>query len=137
MVLGLVLAAIELATPGGFFVAFFSVSALIVGLMGLVGLDQPAWLQWLWFTVIAVIAVRVFRKPLLARLQPHLAGPEVDSMVGEIAIMASDLGSRGHGRAELRGASWQVHNVSGQSLAAGDRTRVVAVNGLVLDVRPE
>jgi membrane protein implicated in regulation of membrane protease activity len=137
MVLGLVLAAIELATPGGFFIVFFGVSALVVGLMGLVGPDQPEWLQWLWFTVIAVVALRLFRKPLLARIQPRLDAPDVDSMVGETAVVASDLGPGAHGRAELRGSSWQVRNVGERSLPAGSRSRVVAVHGLVLDIRPE
>jgi len=137
MVLGLALAAIELATPGGFFVAFFAVSAIVVGLLSLAGLDQPAWVQWLSFTVIAMIALRIFRQPLLARLQPALRGPDVDSMIGEIAIVAADIGPDGHGRAELRGSSWQAHNVGEQLLAAGSRCRVIAVNGLVLDVRHE
>jgi membrane protein implicated in regulation of membrane protease activity len=137
MVLGLVLAAIELATPGGFFVAFLAVSAIVIGLLLLAGLEQPAWVQWLGFTVIALIALRIFRKPLLARLQPTLGGPDVDSMIGEIAIATADLGPDGYGRAELRGSSWQAHNVGLQVLAAGSRCRVIAVNGLVLDVRHE
>lgn len=137
IILGLVLAAIELATPGGFFVAFFGVSALVVGLMELIGLRQPAWLQWLWFTVIAIVALRLFRAPLLARLQPRQDAPDVDSMVGETAIVASDVSPGAYGRAELRGSSWQVHNVGDQPLTAGSRSRVVAVNGLVLSVRPE
>ena len=39
--LGLVLGAIELATPGGFFVIFFGVGAVIVGLAELAGLGLP------------------------------------------------------------------------------------------------
>jgi MFS family permease len=38
IVLGLILAAIELATPGGFFVIFFGVAAVTVGILSLAGL---------------------------------------------------------------------------------------------------
>ena len=78
--LGLVLGAIELATPGGFFVIFFGVAALVVGLAELAGLGLPAWGQWLAFPILAIVALRLFRKPLLARLQPAGAAT-VDSMV--------------------------------------------------------
>ena len=65
--LGLVLGAIELATPGGFFVIFFGVAAVAVGLAELAGLGLPAWGQWLAFPILALVALRLFRKPLLAQ----------------------------------------------------------------------
>ena len=37
IVLGLALVALELATPGGFFVIFFAIAALAVGALTLVG----------------------------------------------------------------------------------------------------
>ena len=83
--LGLLLAALELATPGGFFIIFFGVSAVAVGLGQLVGVLTPAWAQWRAFTVIALVALAVFRKPLLARVQPINRLP-VDSLVGDAAL---------------------------------------------------
>jgi membrane protein implicated in regulation of membrane protease activity len=134
--LGLVLAAIELATPGGFFVIFFGVGAVVVGLMRLGGLLEAAWSQWLLFPVIALVALRLFRQPLLARLQ---AGEKrnVDSLVGDAAIPATGLEPGGRGKAEVRGAQWNARNVSERAVAARERCRVVAVNGLELDIRPE
>ena len=134
--LGLVLGAIELATPGGFFVIFFGVAAVIVGLAELAGLGLPAWGQWLAFPILAIVALRLFRKPLLARLQPA-ATPPVDSMVSEIALPVAPIDAGQYGRAELRGSLWAAHNISGTAVGAGQRCRVVAVNGLQLDIRPE
>ena len=134
--LGLVLSAIELATPGGFFVIFFGVSALVVGLLDLTGLVDQAWLQWTLFTVLALVALRLFRRPLLARLRTG-EPPAVDSLVGEVAIVSADIASGQHGRAELRGSIWKVRNVDAGPLVAGQRSRVVAVQGLELDIRPE
>ena len=134
--LGLVLGAIELATPGGFFIVFFGVAALVVGLVQLAGVDLPAWGQWLAFPVLAIVALRLFRRPLLARLQPAEAS-EVDSMVSEVALPVTAIEPGQHGRAELSGTVWTARNVGDTAVAAGQRTRVVAVNGLQLDIRPE
>jgi membrane protein implicated in regulation of membrane protease activity len=134
--LGLVLGAIELATPGGFFVIFFGVAALAVGLAELAGLGLPAWGQWLAFPVLAIVALRLFRRPLLARLQSDDHG-EVDSMVSEVAVPVGPIEPGHHGRAELRGSMWAAHNVGTTAVIAGQRCRVVAVNGLQLDIRPE
>jgi membrane protein implicated in regulation of membrane protease activity len=136
VVLGLVIAAIELATPGGFFVIFFGISAVAVGLLDLAGVADAAWLQWLLFPVIAIAALRLFRRPLLAMLR--VSEPSnVDSLVGEVAVVAADIGVGQHGRAELRGTLWQARNVADAVVRAGQRTRVVAVEGLTLDIRPE
>ena len=136
VVLGLIIAAIELATPGGFFVIFFGISAVAVGLLDLVGVADAAWLQWLLFPVIAIAALRLFRRPLLAMLRVSEPS-KVDSLVGEVAVVAADIGAGEHGRAELRGTLWQARNVADAVVRAGQRTRVVAVDGLTLDIRPE
>lgn len=137
VVLGLALAAIELATPGGFFVIFFGVAAVVVGVLELAGLAQPAWLQWLLFPLIAVAALRLFRRPLLARMNVRERPTDVDSLVGEVAMTATRLAPGAHGRAELRGTTWAARNVSTSPIEAGQRSRVVAVDGLMLDIRPE
>jgi hypothetical protein len=134
--LGLVLGAIELATPGGFFVIFFGVGAVVVGLAELAGVDLPLWGQWLAFPILAIVALRLFRRPLLARLQPT-TGSAVDSMVSEVAVPVAAIEAGQHGRAELRGTVWSAHNVGATAVGAGQRCRVVAVNGLQLDIRPE
>lgn len=135
IVLGLALVALELVTPGGFFVIFFGIGALTVGALVLIGLVEPVWLQWLLFPVVAVVTLRLFRQPLLGRMRV----PEhvVDSLVGEVAVVAGDIPPGGHGRAELRGTSWNARNAGATTLAAGRRCRVVAVEGLMLDLREE
>ena len=134
--LGLALGAIELATPGGFFVIFFGVAAVLVGLLQLAGLGLPAWGQWLVFPILAVVALRLFRRPLLLWLQPAAANA-VDAIVSEVAVPVATIEPGQHGRAELRGTVWAAHNVGATVVSAGQRCRVVAVTGLQLDIRPE
>ena len=137
MVLGVVLAAIELATPGGFFVIFFGVGAVVVGLLALAGVARSDWIQWLLFPVIALVALRLFRQPLLARIRKHEGPDEVDSLLKETCTALSDTPAGQYGRAELRGTAWDARNVDAVPIAAGQRCRVVAVQGLTLDIRAE
>jgi membrane protein implicated in regulation of membrane protease activity len=133
MVLGVGLAAIEVATPGGFFVIFFGIAAFAVGILDVAGFAESPLLQWLLFPVIALVALRLFRRPLLARMQTPDAAA-VDSLTREVAVAMSDMAPLQHGRVELRGSTWSARNVSHALVASGQRCRVVAVQGLMLDV---
>lgn len=137
VVLGLVLMALELATPGGFFVIFFGLSAVLVGLLEAIGVASRDWMQWLLFPTIALAALALFRDPLMRWMRLRDRADEVDSLVGEVAIVAGDIPPGQHGRAELRGTGWAARNVGTTQLAAGQRCRVVAVQGLMLDLRQE
>src|SRR5262245_11547031 len=90
LLLCLIMFARELMTPGGFFIFFFGVGAIVVGLLTLLGLAGPPSLQWLLFVAISVVAFAIFRKPLQNRLGKTPA-QEVDSLVGEVAITLGDI----------------------------------------------
>jgi inner membrane protein len=133
---GLALLAIELVTPSGFFVMFFGLGALTVGALAWAGFVGAAWLQWLLFTVLSVAYLLAFRGKLRERVERTAGGP-VDSLVGEIARVSDPLVPGANGRVELRGSSWQARNDSQVPLAAGQRCRVVRVDGLTLGIVPE
>ena len=128
---GLALLAVELMTPGGFFVIFFGIGALIVGLLTGLGLIEAGWLQWLLFSAVSIVSLLLFRKPLLEWMkQREPQRPPVDSLVGETAVVTEDLSPGGTGKAELRGTSWSVR--SRDQLRRGQRARVERVDGLTL-----
>jgi membrane protein implicated in regulation of membrane protease activity len=54
-----------------------------------------------------------------------------------VALAVAPIAAGGFGRAELRGSTWSARNVGATALAAGERSRVVAVQGLELEIRPE
>ncbi|HEY6084141.1 MAG TPA: NfeD family protein [Nitrospira sp.] len=133
MVLGLILLGAEMTTPGGFYILFFGLAALLVGTLA--GLDavQLDWLQWLLFSVIAIVSLVLFRGPLLARLNSGNVGhSDIDSMVGEIAVPLEPLGAGDTGKAELRGTTWTAKNVGSVLLQKGQRVKVTRVEGLTL-----
>jgi membrane protein implicated in regulation of membrane protease activity len=137
ILLGLVLAAIELATPGGFFVIFFAVGALLVGVIDVAGILEADAAQWALFTVVSLSSLALFRKPLARRMSTAGTQESVDSLVGELAVAAEAIPPGQYGRAQLRGSTWTARNVGERTTVAGERSRVVAVRGLELDIRPE
>ena len=138
MVFGLALLAAEMTTPGGFYILFFGLSALLVGTMAGLGIVDLDWLQWLLFPVIAIGSLLVFRGPLMARMsRGHQALADVDSMVGEVAIPLEPLASGATGKAELRGTTWTAKNVGPTDLRKDQRGKVKNVDGLTLWITGE
>ncbi len=133
---GLVLTVAELATPSGFFIIFFGVAALTVGI--LTGLDMAgsASVQWLLFSVLSIVYVLLFRGRVQAKMQVP-AARDVDSLVGVLAIVQERLLPGVVGKVEVRGSMWSARNTSSVTLDAGQRARVAAVDGLTLTIVPE
>jgi membrane protein implicated in regulation of membrane protease activity len=134
---GLLLMLGEVLTPGGFFILFFGVGAVLVGFLGAFGLGFSLHLQILFFLALSVLSLVLFRKPMMRRF--HRAAPDVavDSLVGETAIALEDIAVNGVGRAELRGTTWNARNSGGAHIARSQRCRVEKVEGLLLLIRGE
>ncbi len=137
LVIGLLLVLVELATPGGFFVIFFGISALIVGALAGGGMAGPVWTQLLLFSILSILSLVLFRSRLLKAIQHDPQRPEVDALVGEIGLVDGAIAPGGIGKVEVRGAAWSARNTSSAVLARGVRCRVLRVDGLMLDIEPE
>lgn len=138
MLLGLVLLGIEMVTPGGFYILFFGLAALIVGSLAALGIAQTDWFQWLLFSGLAILSLLVFRGPLLAALQKRDKNlPAVDTLAGESAIPREDLAVSGTGKAELRGTTWTAHNAGPTPLTKGQRCKVERIEGLTIWISAE
>jgi inner membrane protein len=136
IVLGAVLLAAETMITADFYLVFFGIAAIVLGLLGLVGIDLPNWAQLLLFAALAVAGLVFYRGKLKQRLSKpdRVMGPE---MVGEAgsAREAIAIGARGH--IDLRGTVWEARNEGDADIAAGARCVVVRVDGLTLHVRAE
>jgi membrane protein implicated in regulation of membrane protease activity len=135
ILLGFFLLVVELLTPGGLYLLFFGIAAVVVGLLAGLELSGPPWMQWLLFSTLSVVALVLFRRPLLQKLRPSTQGKEIDSLVGETALTLEDIAVEAIGKAELRGSSWSARNVGTTALARGQRCKVEKVDGLMLWVR--
>ncbi|MCC7007646.1 MAG: NfeD family protein [Acidobacteria bacterium] len=137
LLLGLALMVGEIATPGGFYLIFFGIAAVVIGLLAGLGTAGPLWLQIFGFSLLSVLLLVLFRKRLLGTLQPDSKGRPIDQLVGEVGVAEEYLAPGQVGRVELRGAAWSARNLGVIALTRGTRVRVIAVDGLMLHVEPE
>jgi membrane protein implicated in regulation of membrane protease activity len=137
LMLGLVLAAAEMAGAGGFYLIFFGVGAVLVGILAAFDVAGPIWMQVLLFSVLSILSLVFFRSRMLRAMQRDPQAPPIDTLVGEIGSAVDPLGPGAVGRVELRGTVWSARNSASEALAAGARCRVVGVDGLMLHVAPE
>jgi membrane protein implicated in regulation of membrane protease activity len=137
LVLGLLLAILELAASGGFYVLFFGVGAILVGLLAAAGLAGSIWMQFFLFTLLSILSLVVFRGRLLKTVQREPQSPGVDTLIGEVGAAISTIVPGEVGQVELRGSLWSAKNDALMPLPTGARCRVVSVEGLLLHVEPE
>lgn len=137
MALGLVLVALELAAPGGFFVIFFGLAAIVVGALVFLDAGGPLWVQLLAFSVLSAVSLLLFRNPLMRRMKFDRGTDDLDNLTGEPATALDDIAPAEAGRVELRGTTWRARNGGQAPIARGSRVRVVAIDRLTVVVIPE
>jgi hypothetical protein len=137
LLLGLVLVLAEVLTPGGFALLLFGAAALLTGFVAATGVLTMWWAQWVLFAFLSIIMLLALRQPLMRALKPPAVSGEIDTLVGETAHAAREIGVNEVGTAELRGTSWTVRNVGLAALAKGQRCKVEKVDGLMLYVKAE
>jgi membrane protein implicated in regulation of membrane protease activity len=137
MILGAVLLAIELfAIDTQFYLIFIGISAALVGVLGLAGIDVPVWAEWLIFAALSLVFMVTFRKSLYEKL--HNSGVQYkETLEGEKISISAVLEPGAEGREDYRGTKWTVRNVGSQPLTQGTRAKVIKVDGLTLHVDVE
>jgi membrane protein implicated in regulation of membrane protease activity len=137
LALGLILIALELAASGGFYIIFFGVAAVVIAALSLMGAAGPVWVQLLLFSILSIVSLLFFRNPMLRWMKLDKGGNDVDSLVGETAIVTQSIAAGEIGRVELRGTSWSARNRGSETLTTGRRCIVVGVDRLMLIIEAE
>ena len=136
--LGLFLLGSEIVTPGGFYMLFFGIGALVVGALVGLGMIHSEWMSWLLFSVFSVASLVILRPPLRRLMTADRNNvSSVDTMGGETAIVLDDLPPGAMGKAECRGSTWNAHNAGDKPLLKGQRSLVDRVDGITLWIKPE
>jgi len=135
MILGGVLLGAELfAVDAQFYLVFFGVSAVIVGLATLFGIVLPEWGQWLSFAIVSVIFFVTFRAALYNKLRGGGEGYKTAIAGGSVTV-AEDLAPGAEARAEYRGSEWTIRNVGEATISGGSLAEVIAADGVTLNVK--
>ena len=137
IVVGAVLLAAELTlVDAQFYLVFVGVAALVTGAAVWVAGPFPPAVDWALFGAFCVVMLAAFRKRVYERIR-RVDGEVSQGTVGELAIAHATIAPGHHGRVELRGTVWEARNVGDVEIRKGERARVLATQGLVLELRRE
>ena len=130
-IVGATLLVLETIVPGVHFV-WFGVAAVIVGILAVV--SGVAWqVQLIIFAIVSiatVFVVRRFADPATEKSdEPHL-NVRGSQYIGRMLVVAEDI-QQGRGKVHVDDTVWHAQ---GEDAAAGQKVRVVGVNGTALVV---
>tara|TARA_R110002096_G_scaffold22547_2_gene72257 strand:- start:930 stop:1361 length:432 start_codon:yes stop_codon:yes gene_type:complete len=137
MVIGTILLGAELlAIDAQFYLVFIGVSAILVGLAGLLGVEMALWVQWAMFGVLSLISMFTFRRQLYEKIRGNVEGFH-ENLAGDTVNVDSDLAAGSETRIEYRGSKWTARNAGSTTISGGSRATVVKVDGLTLYIEAE
>ena len=132
MIIGALLLGAELlGVDAAFYLVFIGFAAFLVGLAELAGIGLEVWVQWILFSVLAVVLMVFFRRKLYGMMRGSAEG-YATGPAGETVIVADPLEPGQSGRLNYRGTDWTVVNDGGAAIGAGEQARIIAVDGLKL-----
>jgi len=134
-VVGMLLFGLELlAVDLQFYLVFAGLAAIVVGLLGLIGIDLPVWAQWLSFAVLSIVAMFTIRRQIYEKLLSKPLG-KVSGDVDQRIVLGEELAPGRSCRIQYRGSGWTAVNVGERAIPAGGDARIDSVEGLTLHVR--
>lgn len=135
MVIGAVLLAAELFfVEADFYIVFLGLSALLVGLTGLIVPSLAMWVQWLLFAAIALVSMTFFRRRVYEMVRGRRPDMQHD-LIGQELRMTENLLPGETCRVEHHGSTWTVRNLGPAQIGAGGKARITGVDGVVLGVQ--
>jgi len=136
IVVGAALLGAETVVDAQFYLVFFGAASLVTGGLVLAFGPLPVGADWALFGVLSIAGTAAFRRRVYERIR-RVEGEVSQGTVGEFAVAIEAIAAGGRGQVEMRGTVWQGHNRGDAPIAAGERARVVATHGLVLEIRRE
>jgi len=138
VVLGIGLLAVEmLLIDAQFYLVFIGLSAALVGLLGLFGVELPDWMQWIVFSALSITAMVTFRRRIYEFVRGRGGQVEERLTVGDRVLVSARLEPGQSGRVEYRGSSWSARNTGDGPIEAGHEAVIDRVDGLTLHVKAE
>jgi membrane-bound serine protease (ClpP class) len=112
-------------------------AALVAGSLGLFGGSSRLHVPWWELAIVLVATLLFFVGALPAFIRSRYSTPTVgrEGLVGELG--QADVAVDPNGVVTIRGARWRAYTNRATPIDAGATVRVVAVDGLLLEVEPE
>ena len=126
--LGLFLLLFEALTPGGFYLLFIGIAAIVVGLLALA--IDASWIQISLFAILSAVLIATLRKPLVERVRKTTRQADVPEFIGETARAVEPFKAGGDGRIELRGSIWNARNGGSEDIPENAMVTVISREGI-------
>src|SRR4051794_11923823 len=112
---------------------FVSVGAVVAAIAAVFGLGLAV--QLVVFAAALVLSLVLLRERLLKQLGGRGVPSRTETLIGREGVVTHDVDATvGAGRVNVGGEDWAAR--AGVPLTAGTRVRVIAADGIVLEVRP-
>jgi len=130
LIAGIILVFLEFALPS-FVVIFFGTSAILVGVLGYLGILNSLESQLIVFAVLSIAQLAILRKWLQSVFKGDEADLVDDELKGQRVVVVESF-TNGHGRVQFRGAGWGAE--SSDALSEGEEGFIVSQSGMKLRV---
>jgi len=135
LILGTLLLCAELfAIDAQFYLIFIGIGAIVVGLIGAVGIDLPGWAQWILFAALSLASMFTIRRQLYEKLRGR-AGGLPPTAAGDRVTVGQDVAPGQTCRTEYRGTLWTAINVGDALIPSGAVAVIDSIEGLNLKIR--
>jgi membrane protein implicated in regulation of membrane protease activity len=132
IVLAVIAAVVEVSIPH-FGLIFVTLAAIAAALVAGLGFGFVA--QLLMFAIALGVSLTLLRPRMLSRLGSRGVPSRTEALIGREGVVTFDIEATvGAGRVNVGGEDWAARSVT--PIRAGTRIRVVAADGIVLEVVP-
>src|SRR5579859_2423025 len=132
LIIAFIAAILEVSIPH-FGSAFVSAGAIAAAAAAYLGASWP--MQIGVFVVVLVVSLAALRSTLVGRLGGRGVPSRTDTLIGRNGVVTHDIDPTiGGGRVNVSGEDWAAR--SAIALTVGTKVRVVAADGIVLEVTP-
>ncbi|MBP5687836.1 MAG: NfeD family protein [Muribaculaceae bacterium] len=132
---GIICLILEL-TSGDFFIMCFSIGAFVTAIASTF---VPSLTVRIIIFAVASLLCLIFVRPMALKYfhrkdEDRLSN--VDAMIGRKGVVTDSIPAAGYGRVKIDGDSWKACGESDQPIAKDARVEVVAIDSLIITVRP-
>ncbi len=118
-----------------FYLCLIGVSCLIAGFFAFFMPLTLAFIPVIIF-LISVILLVVFLRPLCLKMLYNRNAPKsgIDSMIGKIVTVESEISSETNGTVKIYSDLWQARTEDGSVIKAGEKAKIIKIDGNTLVV---
>jgi len=139
VLIGILMIWIEFSTPG-FVVFFFGIGAFVVAILIFCGIHLSINIQIITFLVTSILALIILRKWFRSVFKGIWGSKDkmplnIDSYVGETAVVAEHIQQFKPGKIEFHGTLWKAVSLSDETIHKGAPIEIVSQDNLTFTVK--